>query len=164
MEASQGNITGSKPTGDLSVNAGISAKSNVTISKPSLNYSPSVSNHSGNQSLGVFVNGAMHPDQSDGTVKDVHLPPTPPVVINAHHFITTKNSSPTAPFKVVSMSASSGGSSSLKKATVRPTPGSPTVDLAANPALPCQCKQRFHFTCLCGLSSGNSMSCSNKKL
>lgn len=46
----------------------------------------------------------------------------------------------------------------LKKATPRPAPGSPTVGLTARPPLPCQCKQRFHFTCLCGLSSGNSMS------
>lgn len=150
MEAPQGTLTGSKPAADLGVNAGTSA--NLTVSKPDLNSSPSVSNHSGSQSSGA------------SGVKDAHLSPTLPALVSAHHFTTTKNSSsPTAPFKAGSASASSGGSSSLKKATARPAPGSPTVDLAAKPALPCQCKQRFHFTCLCGLSSGNSMSCSNKK-
>lgn len=144
--ASQGNVTGHKPTPDLS------------ISKSSLNSSPSVSNHSGNQSSGV--NGAMNPDYND--VKDVHLSTALPVIVDAHHFITTKHSSPTAPFKAVSVSAISGGSGGLRKTTVHATPGSPTVDLTSKPALPCQCKQRFHFTCLCGLSSGNSMSCSTK--
>lgn len=146
MEAPHGKMTGSEQMPDLSAN--------LTVSKPSLNTSPSVSNHSGSQDAGVSVNG--------GDVKDVHLSPTQPVAVNAHHFITTKNSSPAAPFRAVSMSAGSGGG--LKKFTVHPTPGSPTVDSAPKPALPCQCKQRFHFTCLCGLSSGNSMSCSNKKL
>lgn len=162
MKAPQGNMTGSKPTSDLSVIADTS--SNLTVSEPSLNSNPSASNHSGNPSSGVFVNGAVNPDKSDGDVKEAHLSPTLRAVINAHHFITTKNSSPAATFKAVTASASSGGSNSFKKATVRPTPGSPTVDLSAQPALPCQCKQRFHFTCLCGLSSGNSMSYSNKKL
>lgn len=147
MEAPQGNLTGSKPAADLGMNAGTSA--NLTVSKPDLNSSPSVSNHSGSQSSGA------------SGVKDANLSPTLPALVSAHHFTTTKNSSsPTAPFKAGSAAASS---SSLKKATARPAPGSPTVDLAAKPALPCQCKQRFHFTCLCGLSSGNSMSCSNKK-
>lgn len=146
MEVSQGNVKDNKPTADLS------------ISDASLNSSLSVLNHSWNQSSGV--NGAMNPDHSD--VKVVHLATTQPVIGDAHHFITTKHSSPAAPFKAVSASASSGGSGGLKKATVRATPGSPTVDLTSRPALPCQCKQRFHFTCLCGLSSGNSMSCSTK--
>lgn len=58
-----------------------------------------------------------------------------------HHPLTTERSSP-----AFSSTSAVGG------ASVGTTPGPPTV-------LPCQCKQRFHFTCLCGLSSGNSMSC-----
>lgn len=141
MEASQGNVTGNKSTADLS------------ISKTSLNSGLSVLNHSWNQSSGV--NGAMNPDYS--SIKVVHLSTTQPVIVDAHLFITTKNSTPASPFKAVSGSAISGGSGGLKKATVRTTPGSPTVDLTSRPTLPCQCKQRFHFTCLCGLSTGNSM-------
>lgn len=147
MEAPEGNETGSKPTSDLSETAGTSAK-------PSLNSSPSLSNHSGSQNSGVLKN----PEQSDDEVKETQLSSASPVVLNAHHFTTTKSTSPSAPFRAVGTSASS-----LKKASVRPTSGPPTVDLAAEPALPCQCKQRFHFTCLCGVSSGNSMSCSNKR-
>ncbi|KAM7368291.1 hypothetical protein PAMP_014526 [Pampus punctatissimus] len=109
--AFQGNMTGNKPTLNLSVNTGTSGKSNSTISKPSLISNPSVSNYSGNLSSG---------DPSDGDVKDKHvqLSPTLPVVIDAHHFTTTKNSSPTAPFKGVSTSAISGG---LKKTTLNQT-------------------------------------------
>lgn len=139
MEASQGNVTGNKPTADLS------------ISKTGLN--SGVLSHSWSQSAGV--NGAMNPDYNN--VKVVHLSTTQPVVVDAHLFITTKHSSPTSPFKAVSASAISGGSGGLKNATVRTTPGSPSVDLTSRPALPCQCKQRFNFTCLCGLSTGNSM-------
>ena len=146
MEAPGRNET-VKPTPDLSVTAGTSAK-------PSFSSVPSMSNHSGSQNSGVLKN----PEQSDGEVKEAQLPPASPVVVTAHHFTTTKTSSPSAPFRAVSTSASS-----LKKASVRPTSGPPTVDLAAKPTLPCQCKQRFHFTCLCGVSSGNSMSCSNKR-
>lgn len=79
---------------------------------------------------------------------------------DAHRVTATdSSSSPTAPPKAVSTSA--GGADNPKEAAPRPVPGSPTVGLIARPPLPCQCKQRFHFTCLCGLSSGNSMSRSN---
>lgn len=154
MEAPQGNLTGSKPEAHLSVNE--STPANLTLSKLNLNSTPSVLNHSGSSGAS-WVNVAVNPDQHDS---DAHLSPTLPGLVGARHFTTTKNSSSlTAPFKAVSVSASSSGG--LKKATTRP--GSSTLGLAAEPALPCQCKQRFHFTCLCGLSSGNSMSCRNKK-
>lgn len=153
MEASEGNVTGDRPPPSLSVNAGTSAESQFTLFKPGLNSGPSVSNHSGNHNMGEFVSEA-----TDTHVSVVPLPPTLPTLISDNHLATTKNSSPTAPLKAASASAGGGGSS-LKKATVRPTRGS----TSAKSTLPCQCKQRFHFTCLCGLSPGNSMSCNNNK-
>lgn len=133
--ASQGGVTDSSPTADLS------------LSKTSLNSSVSVLNHSWSQSSGV--SGAVNPDYNN--VKAVHLSTAQPVGVDARFYTTTKRS-PTSPFKAVS-----GGSGGLKKATARTTPGSPPVALTSRPALPCQCKHRFHFTCLCGLSTGNSM-------
>ncbi|XP_054871907.1 adhesion G-protein coupled receptor G6 isoform X2 [Amphiprion ocellaris] len=159
LEASQGNVTGNKPIPDPSENAGTSAKSNLTVSKLSLNSNPSMSNHSGDQSSGGFVNGAQDHSGNNGKDENINFSPVPAVAVDVHHFITTKNSSPTVPFKAVSGSVNNGNSSGLKTATAYNIPGSPTVA-----AKPCQCKQRFHFTCLCGLSSGNSMSCSNKEL
>ncbi|KAK1889333.1 Adhesion G-protein coupled receptor G6, partial [Dissostichus eleginoides] len=80
-------------------------------------------------------NNAMS-NHSGGFIKGEDVIPSPPlpVVVTAHRFITTKSSTT---LKAVSLSASLGGGS------------------AAEPAGPCQCKHRFHFTCLCGLSSGN---------
>ncbi|KAM9354916.1 adhesion G-protein coupled receptor G6 [Pholidichthys leucotaenia] len=131
-----GNISisqGNKPAPDLIVNNGTSAKLNLTLPKPT------VSTHSGNQSSGTFVN------QTQGQVEDNKLNVSP----------TPKASSPVASFKAVSPPANSGGIGSLKKATALPAQGIPYADLPTKAALPCQCNQRFHFTCLCGLSSGN---------
>lgn len=132
-------LNGSKETPDPSMDGG-----NLTALNPALYSNPSVSNHSLNQGS-VFTNVALNFNQNNS---NIHLSTTPAVIINSHQSVTTKN----LPLKPLSASASS-----LKKATEHPVPGSPSVDLSAGLEPPCQCKERFHFTCLCGLSSGNSM-------
>lgn len=134
---SQDNI-GSNNTGRIDVsqhNATRSSNGDIPANSPSLT---SDQNHNVDQSSGSPENL---------NYKDVS--PPPPVVR------TTKSSSPAALFKALSLSAYS-----LKQATLRP---GPTVDSAAGPTLPCQCKPGFDFTCVCSASSGNRMSNSNNE-
>lgn len=162
LDVSEGSMTGSRPVPVL-VNAAAAAKSNLTASEPGLNSSPNVSNHSRNQSSGGLMKGDVNQDHGTGKIKDNNLnfSPTPPAAASGWHLITPKISSPTPPFRALSPSANAGSSSGLKKATLHPSLGSPTANPSIRPTLPCRCKQRFLFTCQCGLPSGNSMLCSN---
>ncbi|XP_039873807.1 adhesion G-protein coupled receptor G6 isoform X3 [Simochromis diagramma] len=157
LDVSEGSMTGSRPVPVL-VNAAAAAKSNLTASEPGLNSSPSVSNHSRNQSSGGLMKGDVNQDHGTGKIKNNNLnfSPTPPAAASGWHLITPKISSPTPPFRALSPSANAGSSSGLKKATLHPSLGSPTANPSIRPTLPCRCKQRFLFTCQCGLPSGNN--------
>lgn len=96
-----------------------------------------------------------------GNVSADHLNSTPSVLnhsgssgaswVNAHLSPTLPGLVGAAPF-----------GSSIKKATTRP--GSSAPGLTTTPAWPCQCKQRSHFPCVCGRSSGTSTSRKTKTL
>lgn len=131
----QGDLKGTKLAPHPSMNTGTS----TNVSGSSVNPGLSVSNHSESQNAGVSgLNGALGLDQHDGHIKDV----SKPVPSVSPHFNT--------------VSVSAGGSSSLVKTTAGTAPRSPTQDLRTE--LPCQCKQRLNFPCLCGRSTVNSMS------
>lgn len=129
--------------------------------------------------LSVVGHGAIGTGVSNNTANgdkvESHVSPAPPVGTDAHQRLTpAKNlsavslstsspssSSPSPPSKAVSPWTPGAAASSLKKATVQPKPRPPASSSDDRPATPCQCKERFHLNCLCGLSSGNSMSCSH---
>lgn len=151
----------SKPTGDLNVTVPKpSWNSKQTESKPSVTPKPTVSYHSMSQRQTPSEHGVI-PGQSDQDIAGHGAS-------NSHNigflsFMPTKSTSSSSPFVPLSASTAAGGSGPIK-ATPRPVaPGPSTTSFTTTKpkTLPCQCKHRFHFTCLCGLSSGNSMSCKN---
>ncbi|CAN9507363.1 unnamed protein product [Ophioblennius macclurei] len=88
------------------------------------------------------------PDLTSNETHQVqHALPSPPVAVGVHRLTTV------ATLRDLVASASALG---LKKATpTRPALRPPTGALATGAATACRCKHGFHFTCLCGLSSGN---------
>lgn len=141
----QGDVKGTKLAPHSSMNTGTS----TYVSGSSVNQSTSVSNHSESQNPVVSGHdGALGLDRHDGHIKHV----SKPVPSISPHFNTSKSSTPT-PVEAVSVST---GGSSLVKSTAGTAARSPTQDLRTE--LPCQCKQRLNFPCLCGRSTVNSMS------
>lgn len=80
------------------------------------------------------ASGILDPEHGDPS-------PTPHVVLHAHE--PMKDAPALGLSNAVSVSAHGGGGDA--------------TDLAAALSGPCQCKRRFDLSCLCGVSSGNSM-------
>ncbi|XP_064847111.1 mucin-2-like [Oncorhynchus masou masou] len=123
-----------------------------------IDHTPSTAASTSLSSMGPGNNVTVNQNTNTDRETETQTTPNPLAVIgmDEQSFVATKG--PYLPLTTPLRGVNAGSDTvSTTHATPRTSAGTAGTPVIA----PCQCKARFHLSCLCGLSTGNSMFCNN---